>query len=215
MKTTGALLVFCGLGLVAYGLQRYGLGDGSLPWMLLGSACFIFGMFMFLLDQRRRENKAMRAQISQDDFAPSFSQMRQLADEIIPMLERGDKSLAVKVVKETTGKDTVTSLKFVEDAEKLLRKMGGIKTAIPPETPQNLEPRELLVYKYLAGKLAEQYGADINTDKVAANRLQTAAKRAVLELESASETRVVLPYLMAGPEGPMHLDEPLNRQVLG
>ncbi len=46
---------------------------------------------------------------------------------------------------------------------------------------------------------------------MAKQRLQEAAERAKIELSSASETSINLPYITAGAEGPLHLDEKLSR----
>ena len=46
---------------------------------------------------------------------------------------------------------------------------------------------------------------------MARQRLQEAAERAKIELSSASETSINLPYITASAEGPLHLDEKLTR----
>jgi hypothetical protein len=46
---------------------------------------------------------------------------------------------------------------------------------------------------------------------MARQRLQEAAERAKIELSSAQETSINLPYITAGAEGPLHLDEKLTR----
>ncbi|MGL5406767.1 MAG: molecular chaperone DnaK [Propionibacteriaceae bacterium] len=54
-------------------------------------------------------------------------------------------------------------------------------------------------------------GIDLSKDKMASQRLQEAAERAKIELSSAQETMINLPYITAGAEGPMHLEEKLTR----
>ncbi|HQD60230.1 MAG TPA: Hsp70 family protein, partial [Propioniciclava tarda] len=54
-------------------------------------------------------------------------------------------------------------------------------------------------------------GIDLSKDKMARQRLQEAAERAKIELSSASETQINLPYITAGADGPLHLDEKLTR----
>jgi molecular chaperone DnaK len=46
---------------------------------------------------------------------------------------------------------------------------------------------------------------------MARQRLQEAAERAKIELSSAQETAINLPYITAGADGPLHLDERLTR----
>jgi molecular chaperone DnaK len=55
------------------------------------------------------------------------------------------------------------------------------------------------------------YGIDLTKDKMATQRLREAAERAKIELSQSMQTTVNLPYLSAGPDGPLHLDEVLTR----
>jgi molecular chaperone DnaK len=48
-------------------------------------------------------------------------------------------------------------------------------------------------------------------DKIARQRLQEAAEKAKIELSSASETQINLPYITLGQAGPLHLEEKLTR----
>ncbi|MFV0450996.1 MAG: molecular chaperone DnaK [Propioniciclava sp.] len=54
-------------------------------------------------------------------------------------------------------------------------------------------------------------GIDLSKDKMARQRLQEAAERAKIELSSAQETNINLPYITAGADGPLHLDLKLTR----
>ncbi|MFV0407166.1 MAG: molecular chaperone DnaK [Propioniciclava sp.] len=54
-------------------------------------------------------------------------------------------------------------------------------------------------------------GIDLSKDKMARQRLQEAAERAKIELSSAQETNINLPYITAGEAGPLHLDLKLTR----
>ncbi len=56
-----------------------------------------------------------------------------------------------------------------------------------------------------------KFGIDLSNDKMARQRLQEAAERAKIELSSAADTSINLPYITAGAEGPLHLDEKLTR----
>ncbi|MFI5569063.1 molecular chaperone DnaK [Streptomyces sp. NPDC051740] len=67
------------------------------------------------------------------------------------------------------------------------------------------------VVEYLAKRFKGQYGVDLAQDKMAVQRLREAAEKAKIELSSASETTVNLPYITASAEGPLHLDEKLTR----
>jgi molecular chaperone DnaK len=65
--------------------------------------------------------------------------------------------------------------------------------------------------EHLAGRFKAGHGIDLTTDPMAMQRLREAAEKAKIELSSATETTVNLPYITASPEGPLHLDERLTR----
>jgi molecular chaperone DnaK len=65
---------------------------------------------------------------------------------------------------------------------------------------------ELLVREF-----AEEHRIDLRGDTVALQRLKEAAERAKLELSSAMVTDINLPFIAAGPDGPVHLQRELSR----
>ncbi|PKQ31218.1 MAG: molecular chaperone DnaK [Actinobacteria bacterium HGW-Actinobacteria-2] len=67
------------------------------------------------------------------------------------------------------------------------------------------------VVDWLVTQFKNANGIDLSKDKMARQRLQEAAERAKIELSSAQETQINLPYITAGAEGPLHLDEKLSR----
>jgi len=67
------------------------------------------------------------------------------------------------------------------------------------------------VVDWLVTQFKNKNGVDLSKDKMARQRLQEAAERAKIELSSAQETSINLPYITAGAEGPLHLDEKLTR----
>lgn len=68
-----------------------------------------------------------------------------------------------------------------------------------------------VVVDWLVTQFKNKNGVDLSKDKMARQRLQEAAERAKIELSSASETSINLPYITASSEGPLHLDEKLTR----
>jgi molecular chaperone DnaK len=54
-------------------------------------------------------------------------------------------------------------------------------------------------------------GIDLAQDKMALQRLREAAEKAKIELSAATTTSINLPYITAGPDGPLHLDMTLSR----
>ncbi len=70
---------------------------------------------------------------------------------------------------------------------------------------------DAVVVEWLVTQFKNKYGVDLSKDKMARQRLQEAAERAKIELSSATETSINLPYITASAEGPLHLDEKLTR----
>ena len=64
---------------------------------------------------------------------------------------------------------------------------------------------------YLAEEFKKNSGIDIRTDKLALQRVKEAAEKAKIELSSAKETEVNLPFITADASGPKHLVIKLNR----
>ncbi|MGW5236042.1 Hsp70 family protein, partial [Streptomyces nodosus] len=67
------------------------------------------------------------------------------------------------------------------------------------------------VVDHLVKQFKNAYGVDLSKDKMAVQRLREAAEKAKIELSSATETSINLPYITASAEGPLHLDEKLTR----
>src|SRR5690606_15491588 len=67
------------------------------------------------------------------------------------------------------------------------------------------------VFQHLVKTFNGQYGVDLGKDKMAMQRLKEAAEKAKIELSSATNTSINLPYITAGPDGPLHLDVGLSR----
>lgn len=70
------------------------------------------------------------------------------------------------------------------------------------------------VIDYLVGEFQKDSGMDLRTDPLALQRLKDAAERAKIELSSAQQTEVNLPYVTADASGPKHLNIRLTRAKL-
>jgi len=70
------------------------------------------------------------------------------------------------------------------------------------------------VIAWLADGFAEQHSIDLRADRVALQRLKEAAERAKIELSSALQTTINLPFIAAGAAGPLHLATTLTRSTL-
>ncbi len=70
------------------------------------------------------------------------------------------------------------------------------------------------IMDYLADEFRKDQGIDLRKDRLALQRLKDAAERAKIELSSANETDINLPYITADQSGPKHLHIKLNRAKL-
>jgi molecular chaperone DnaK len=67
------------------------------------------------------------------------------------------------------------------------------------------------IVDWLVKQFKSKFGTDLSQDKIARQRLQESAEKAKIELSSASETSINLPYITLGESGPLHLEEKLTR----
>ncbi len=76
------------------------------------------------------------------------------------------------------------------------------------------EDFDLRIIQYLAGEFEKESGVDIRKDPLAMQRLKEASEKAKIELSSAQQTEVNLPYITADASGPKHLNIKLTRAKL-
>jgi molecular chaperone DnaK len=67
------------------------------------------------------------------------------------------------------------------------------------------------VIDWLADRFKGNYSIDLSKDRMAMQRLKEAAEKAKIELSQVNETTINLPFISAGPDGPLHLEEKLTR----
>jgi len=67
------------------------------------------------------------------------------------------------------------------------------------------EDFDQVLIKYLAEEFKKENGVDLLQDKLALQRLKEAAEKAKIELSSAQQTEVNLPFITADASGPKHL----------
>ncbi|MBT5654188.1 MAG: Hsp70 family protein, partial [Alphaproteobacteria bacterium] len=70
------------------------------------------------------------------------------------------------------------------------------------------------IIDYLADEFKKDQGIDLRKDKLALQRLKEAAEKAKIELSSAIQTEVNLPFITADSSGPKHLNIKLTRSKL-
>lgn len=71
-----------------------------------------------------------------------------------------------------------------------------------------------VVINYLAEEFKKESGIDVADDKAAMQRLRDEAEKAKIELSTATEVDINLPFLTADAEGPKHFEHKLTRAKL-
>ena len=73
------------------------------------------------------------------------------------------------------------------------------------------EDFDMRLVEYLADEFKKENGIDLKKDKLALQRLKEAAEKAKIELSSATQTEINLPYITADASGPKHMALKLTR----
>jgi molecular chaperone DnaK len=76
------------------------------------------------------------------------------------------------------------------------------------------EDFDLRIQNFLAEDFQKKTGIDLRKDPLALTRLKEAAEKAKIELSSAMETEINLPYITADASGPKHLQMKMTRSQL-
>ena len=67
------------------------------------------------------------------------------------------------------------------------------------------------IIDWLADNFKKEHNIDLKADKMALQRLKEAAEKAKKDLSGMVQTQISLPFISAGPEGPLHLEATLTR----
>lgn len=73
------------------------------------------------------------------------------------------------------------------------------------------EDFDMRLVDYLADEFKKEQGIDLRGDKLALQRLKEASEKAKIELSSATQTEINLPFITADASGPKHLTMKLTR----
>jgi len=73
------------------------------------------------------------------------------------------------------------------------------------------EDFDIRLVDYFADEFKKEQGIDLRKDKLALQRLKEAAEKAKIELSSATQTEINLPFITADASGPKHLTLKLTR----
>jgi len=70
------------------------------------------------------------------------------------------------------------------------------------------------IVEYLLNEFKKESGIDLKSDKLALQRLKEAAEKAKIELSSATQTEINLPFITADKTGPKHINLKMTRAKL-
>ena len=70
------------------------------------------------------------------------------------------------------------------------------------------------IVEYLLSEFKKENGINLKTDKLALQRLKEAAEKAKIELSSANQTEINLPFITADKTGPKHINLKMTRAKL-
>ena len=70
------------------------------------------------------------------------------------------------------------------------------------------------IVDYLIAEFKKDNGIDLTSDKLALQRLKEAAEKAKIELSSAEQTDINLPFITANKTGPKHINLKMTRAKL-
>ena len=76
------------------------------------------------------------------------------------------------------------------------------------------EDFDLWLIEHLAATFKKEHGIDLKSDKMALQRLKEAAEKAKMELSTAMETDINLPFITADANGPKHFTLKITRATL-
>lgn len=68
-----------------------------------------------------------------------------------------------------------------------------------------------VVVNYLVDMFKKENGIDLRSDRMAIQRLKEGAEKAKKELSSTLQTQISMPFISAGPSGPLHVETVLTR----
>ncbi len=71
-----------------------------------------------------------------------------------------------------------------------------------------------VIIDWIVAEFKKESGVDLSSDKIAIQRLKEAAEKAKIELSSATETEINLPFITADASGPKHLMLKMSRAKL-
>ena len=86
--------------------------------------------------------------------------------------------------------------------------MTGVQTCALPICGDDFDNA---LVKYMVDEFAKGNGIDLSKDKMAMQRIKEAAEKAKMELSSATQTNINLPFITVSENGPLHMNMEITR----
>lgn len=118
-------------------------------------------------------------------------------------IEKSDKEQNVLVYDLGGGTFDVSILNIDDGAFQVLSTTG--------DTHLGGDDFDNVVADWIVEQFKKENGIDLKNDKMAMQRIKEAAEKAKKDLSSTMQTQISLPFLSAGPAGPLHFDATLTR----
>src|SRR6266403_1989048 len=129
--------------------------------------------------------------------------------EISAMILTKLKNAAEDFLGEKVTKAVITVPAYFNDAQRQATKQAGEIAGMEVVRIINEPTAAALAYG-----LDKKSDIDLSKDKMALQRLKDAAEKAKIELSQMMETEINLPFITAGANGPIHMEEKLTRTRL-
>jgi molecular chaperone DnaK len=121
-------------------------------------------------------------------------------------LDKGNKSQKIVVYDLGGGTFDVSVLELGDGVFEVISTTG--------DTHLGGDDFDQVVLAWLTEEFKKEQGIDLGKDRIALQRLREAAEKAKIELSSATETDINLPFITADASGPKHLNVKLSRAKL-
>jgi molecular chaperone DnaK len=118
-------------------------------------------------------------------------------------LDKGDKSQKIVVYDLGGGTFDVSVLELGDGVFEVIATNG--------DTHLGGDDFDRVIIEWLVEEFKKDTGIDLAQDRIALQRLKEAAEKAKIELSSATETEINLPFITADASGPKHLNVKLSR----
>jgi len=121
-------------------------------------------------------------------------------------LDRADKEQKIMVFDFGAGTLDVTIMEFGEGVFEVISTSG--------DTQLGGKDMDEAIVKWITEEFKAESGIDLNSDKMATQRVTEAGEKAKIELSTVLETEINLPYITADSAGPKHLTKKVTRAQL-